>query len=81
MKYAPHFKGMKMDSDDARILETVVNQRKEALELFEAEEYNKVLEKTVESLKALRDFSDYSHVEFSRPWWCCCSTCRRYTTR
>ena len=35
MKYAPHFKGMKMDSDDARILETVVNQRKEALELFE----------------------------------------------
>ena len=38
MKYAPHFKGMKMDSDDARILETVVNQRKEALELFEAEE-------------------------------------------
>ena len=64
MKYAPHFKGMKMDSDDARILETVVNQRKEALELFEAEEYNKVLEKTVESLKAMREFSDYGSMEF-----------------
>ena len=64
MKYAPHFKGMKMDSDDARILETVVNQRKEALELFEAEEYNKVLDKTVESLKAMREFSDYGSMEF-----------------
>lgn len=38
--------------------------RKEAVELFAQEKYEEALEKIVEGLRKLRDFSDFSHTEF-----------------
>lgn len=64
IKYENTFKDTGKDSEDHRILNRIAEARDEAAKLFDAEEYNKALEKTVQSLKELREFSDYSDIEF-----------------
>lgn len=64
IKFDIHSKGVGKDTFDAQILKEIGKQREAAVESFEAEDYNKALEQTVESLKLLRDFTDYSNLEF-----------------
>ncbi len=52
------------DEADRLVLDEALALRKTTAELYEAEKYDEALEKTVESLRKLRDFSDFSNIEF-----------------
>lgn len=62
--YEPLQKGMKMIAEDAAILQDAVESRREAMEYFENEDFKKALEKTVESLRRMREFSDFTQLDF-----------------
>lgn len=52
------------DKADREVLENALALRAESEKLFAEEKYEESLQKTVESLRRLRDFSSYSHAEF-----------------
>lgn len=52
------------DPKDREVVETALKLREEALKLYGEEKYEEALEKLIESLRKLRDFSDFSHLEF-----------------
>lgn len=52
------------DKADREVLENALALRAESEQLFAEEKYEESLQKTVESLRRLRDFSSYSHAEF-----------------
>lgn len=52
------------DPKDREVVETALKLREEALKLYGEEKYEESLEKLIESLRKLRDFSDFSHLEF-----------------
>lgn len=49
---------------DREAVQAALDLRREALGLYAEEKYEEALEKVVEALKRLRDFSDFSHGEF-----------------
>lgn len=64
IEYKPDLSGVIKNADDKKILHDIEALRSEAVTLFEAAEYQKAYEKTVESLHRLREFSDFSNLEF-----------------
>lgn len=52
------------DKADREVLENALALRTESEKLFAEEKYEESLQKTVESLRRLRDFSSYNHAEF-----------------
>lgn len=52
------------DKADREVLENALALRAESEKLFAEEKYEESLQKTVESLRRLRDFSSYNHAEF-----------------
>lgn len=52
------------DKADREVLENALALRAESEKLFAEEKYDESLQKTVESLRRLRDFSSYNHAEF-----------------
>lgn len=52
------------DKADREVLENALALRAESEQLFAEEQYEESLQKTVESLRRLRDFSSYNHAEF-----------------
>jgi len=61
---ALELKGIATDSADRKIFEDALETRRMAAEAFAEEKYDVALERTVEALRTLRDFSDYSYREF-----------------
>ena len=49
---------------DKETVEAALQFDKEAADLFAEEKYDEALERTVDALRKLRDFSDYTHLEF-----------------
>ena len=64
IKYNIKHKGAGHNKPDAEVLRRVEELRAQTAILFDAEEYNRALQNTVDALKGLRDFSDYSDMEF-----------------
>lgn len=64
IKYNNEYMSVGNDTSDGDVLRRVGELRRQTVDLFETEDYNKALENTVESLRVLRDFSDYADVEF-----------------
>lgn len=49
---------------DREAIESALNLRKEAAALYAEEKYDEALARTVDALRRMRDFSDFSHTEF-----------------
>ena len=64
IEYKPLEKGMKLSEEDMQILRDAVACRREAMDYFENEDFKKALEKTVEALRRMREFSDFTQLEF-----------------
>lgn len=52
------------DGNDKEVMERALKLREEALEIYGQEKYEEALEKIVEALRTLRDFSNFSDKEF-----------------
>lgn len=52
------------DGADRAVVEEALRMREEALKLYGEEKYEEALERLIEALRKLRDFSDFSHKEF-----------------
>ena len=52
------------NESDTSVIKAALELSKESSELFAEEKYREALERTVESLRKLREFSDYSNTEF-----------------
>ena len=52
------------EPSDRQAIESALALRGEAVALFAEEKYHEALERVVEALRKLREFSDYSHREF-----------------
>lgn len=52
------------DGADRAVVEEALHMREEALKLYGEEKYEEALERLIEALRKLRDFSDFSHKEF-----------------
>lgn len=59
-----NLESVKKDSDDLRILESALACRKVAAELLKEDRYIDALERVVESMRELKEFSDYDNPEF-----------------
>lgn len=59
-----NLKALKKDSDDVKILESVLACKDTADELIKEEKYFDALERIVEGLRELKEFSDYDNIEF-----------------
>lgn len=55
---------LKKGSPDREVIESAIKIREEALALYAEEKFDEALDKVVEALRRLRDFSDFSHKEF-----------------
>lgn len=63
-EFNPNLDALPEEGDERRIFEEALGLRKEGLELYAEEKYDQALQKAVEALRVLREFSDYSHREF-----------------
>lgn len=64
IEYNPMELGKKIGAEDARILQKAVEFRREAIEAYENEDFKKALEKTVDAMREMREFSDFTLAEF-----------------
>lgn len=64
IEYNPVELGKKIGAEDARILRKAVEFRREAIEAYENEDFKKALEKTVDAMREMREFSDFTLAEF-----------------
>lgn len=64
IEYNPVELGKKIGAEDARILQKAVEFRREAIEAYENEDFKKALEKTVDAMREMREFSDFTLAEF-----------------
>lgn len=64
IEYNPEELGKKIGAEDARILRKAVEFRREAIEAYENEDFKKALEKTVDAMREMREFPDFTLAEF-----------------
>lgn len=64
IEYNPEELGKKIGVEDARILRKAVEFRREAIEAYENEDFKKALEKTVDAMREMREFPDFTLAEF-----------------
>lgn len=57
-------KEISQNPTDKEVVETAIKLREEARELYAEEKYEEALEKVVEALRRMREFSDFGHKEF-----------------
>ena len=57
-------KSLTDNQTDREAVETAISLRKEAIELYGEEKYEEALQRIVDALRKLREFSDFTHTEF-----------------